>query len=1025
MDFRCAMIFAIAAFVIPIPTIIRAQEEPDEIQESGPRLGEEEARRILAEALPPSATNQQQIEYFQRRERAAFTMGEAMARIDALRRLVELTATPDKPSPYIAYLWRELWRYGNQTEAMEMGETLVHHRGITPEQRIAWTVNLGRDYVNLGNRSRATELLKQAEAEVKATGSTGNLHMLAYTTVATEDLRARLLQGQNDPEGALVAMRRALDASLAEVKRSRSVVGSPRTDLEYDAAIRQRNMVMGTAIWLYFVQGRNEEAEGLARLGLRLSAEERTRGGTVAYWHQKLAQALLGERRFPEAATAANEALTVLRDSSATESSLRIIYTQSILLQALLAMERWADADRLAAEMRAATTGDRTARGMADNPVLQAFLHLKNDRLGQARERIDGVVNHRQRSYGEKNGLTIEARAVRALVLQAQGAERLSLDDYRAVFANVFTPEKSFGDAQPSGVRGFYLPQALRGFLSLVCERYAKDGAATDEELVDLAFRVADRLQLSSVQRSLIDSAARVVAATPELADLVRREQEQRIKSREIMTSLNQALAEDHRLTQEAKQRQAERKAAKEDEKKLAREAAEERERARARQAALKQLRDQLEGLERERGEIQVEIGRRFPEYQFLVNPKPPSLSELSKLLVKDEAFVSIYPFEQGTLVWGLNASGRPAFHVSSLKPVEVRDLVTRLRRTLDLGAASAPNTVAFDSASSHRLFRELLAPVWLALGSPRVLTMATASELAQLPLAVLITLPSEGTFDPAKASWLVRETALNQIATASAFRALRESRQRVKPTMPFFGFGDPLFRSAPASGGNAPGVSLKPERGVQTVTQAAEYEYSSLSPLPETRDEIAAIAKALGADIGKDVRFGAQATRTAALTTDLSNRRVVAFATHGLRPGDLPGLSRPALAMAATTPAESPLLVMDDVLTMKLNADWIVLSACNTASDDGRTQEAFSGLARAFFFSGARSVLATHWAVESLSAQQLVTRTFAHQSANQSASRAECLRQAQLQIMEGKAGDVYAHPFFWAPYAVYGDPIM
>jgi tetratricopeptide (TPR) repeat protein len=330
-----------------------------------------------------------------------------MVRIDALRRLVELTTTPDKPSPYIAYLWRELWRYGNQTEALEMGDTLVRHRGITPEQRIAWTVNLGRDYANLGNRSRAAELLKQAEAEVKTTQATGNLHMLAYTTIATEDLRATVLQGQNDPEGALVAMRRALDASLAEVKRSRSVVGSPRTDLEYDAAIRQRNAAMGTAIWLYFVQGRNEEAEGLARLGLRLAAEERTGGGTVGFWHEKLAQALLGERRFAEAATAANEALTVLRDSSATESSLRIIYTQSILLQALLAMERWSDADRLAAEMRAATTADRTARGMADNPVLQAFLHLKNDRLGQARERIDGVVNHRQRSYGEKNGLTI------------------------------------------------------------------------------------------------------------------------------------------------------------------------------------------------------------------------------------------------------------------------------------------------------------------------------------------------------------------------------------------------------------------------------------------------------------------------------------------------------------------------------------------------------------------------------------------------------------------------------------------
>jgi CHAT domain-containing protein len=108
-----------------------------------------------------------------------------------------------------------------------------------------------------------------------------------------------------------------------------------------------------------------------------------------------------------------------------------------------------------------------------------------------------------------------------------------------------------------------------------------------------------------------------------------------------------------------------------------------------------------------------------------------------------------------------------------------------------------------------------------------------------------------------------------------------------------------------------------------------------------------------------------------------------------------------------------SPLLTLNDVLTLKLNADWIVLSACKTASDDGRALEAFSGLARAFFFAGARAVLATHGAVESLSAKQLVTRTFAHQAANRGAFRAESLRQAQLQMIEGQAGAEYRHPFF------------
>ena len=1018
-----AMIAVIAGLALSLPSPARAQEEPpDEIQDSGPRLGEEEARRILAQQLAPNASRPQQVDYYQRRERAAFTLGEAAARIEALRQLVPLTEAPDKLSPYVGYLWRELWRYGSQTEAVEMGEALVSHRAATPQQRLTWTVNLARDYVTIGKRSRAEELLKQVEAEGKGLQDTRGPHITAYTTIATEELRATVLNGQKDYEGAYAAIRRALDASLAEVKRARAAAGSARTNLEYDAAIRQRNGVMGTAVSLFFVQGRNEEAEGIARLGLRLASEERTGGGTEAFWHERLAHALLGERRFEEAAVAANEALTVLRASAAVGSSVRTVTTQAILLQAYLGQERWADADRIAAEMRAATTGDRTARAMVDNPVLQAFLHLKNNRLGEARERIDGSVNYRQRNYGERNVSTVEARAVRALVLQAQGAERLALDDYRAVFADVFAPERTFGDAQPAGVRGFYLPQTLRGFLALVRERYAKDGSGIDAELVDLSFRVADRLQLSAVQRTLIDSAARVVAATPELQALVRREQEQRIKAREIATTLNQALAEDQRLTQEAKQRQAAGKAAGEDEKTLAKEAAEERERAKQRQASLKQHREQLEAAEKERGGLQVEIGRRFPEYQSLVNPKPPSFGELGKLLAKDEAFVSLYPFEQGTFVWGLGAGGRPAFHVAALKAPEIRELVTRLRVTLDLSENPDPAKVAFDVASSHRLYQELLLPVWSSLGTPRVVTFATAGELAQLPFAVLTTRPPEGVFDAAKASWLVRETAVNQTATAAAFRALRESRQRAKPTTAFFGFGDPLFKGAGAPAG-ASSRSWKPGRGVLQVEQA--FDYGSMAALPETRDEILAIAKALGADPAQDVRFGAQATRAAAMTTNLSDRRVIAFATHGLRPGDLPGLSRPALALAAGAAGESPLLVLDDVLTIKLNADWIVLSACNTASDDGRAQEAFSGLARAFFFAGARAVLATHWAVESLSAQQLVTRTFAHQAANRGASRAESLRHAQLELVDGQGGGAYAHPFFWAPYALYGDPVQ
>jgi hypothetical protein len=135
---------------------------------------------------------------------------------------------------------------------------------------------------------------------------------------------------------------------------------------------------------------------------------------------------------------------------------------------------------------------------------------------------------------------------------------------------------------------------------------------------------------------------------------------------------------------------------------------------------------------------------------------------------------------------------------------------------------------------------------------------------------------------------------------------------------------------------------------------------------------------------------------------------------------GDLPNLSQPALAMASTAnPNESPLLTLEDVLSLKLNADWVVLSACNTAGADGKAEEAMSGLARGFFYAGSRSLLVTHWSVESESAKQLTTRTFTAYKQDKQLRRAEALRLAMLETMKTPA---YAHPAYWAPYALVGE---
>ena len=113
------------------------------------------------------------------------------------------------------------------------------------------------------------------------------------------------------------------------------------------------------------------------------------------------------------------------------------------------------------------------------------------------------------------------------------------------------------------------------------------------------------------------------------------------------------------------------------------------------------------------------------------------------------------------------------------------------------------------------------------------------------------------------------------------------------------------------------------------------------------------------------------------------------------------------------------------------MNADWVVLSACNTASGEGAGAEAVSGLGRAFFYAGTKAILASNWAVHSEATTTLMTNLFKRQAADNSVGRAEALRKTQIQMIDqavfarpgdGKALFSYAHPLFWAPFSLIGD---
>ena len=139
---------------------------------------------------------------------------------------------------------------------------------------------------------------------------------------------------------------------------------------------------------------------------------------------------------------------------------------------------------------------------------------------------------------------------------------------------------------------------------------------------------------------------------------------------------------------------------------------------------------------------------------------------------------------------------------------------------------------------------------------------------------------------------------------------------------------------------------------------------------------------------------------------------------------GDVQGLGEPALAFslpAKATPLDDGLLTASEVTELKLNAEWLVMSACNTAAGDRPGAEALSGLARAFFYAGAKTLLVSHWPVGDAAAVALTTHAFKNMQSNPKLGKAEALRRSMLLMIDkGKLST--AHPTSWAPFVIVGE---
>jgi CHAT domain-containing protein/tetratricopeptide (TPR) repeat protein len=477
-------------------------------------------------------------------------------------------------------------------------------------------------------------------------------------------------------------------------------------------------------------------------------------------------------------------------------------------------------------------------------------------------------------------------------------------------------------------------------------------------------------------------------------------------------------------------------------------------------------------------GALEQRITKDFPEYVQLARPKPLDLDEVRAILTSDEALIAFLDVRytgklpEEEYVWVVTKTDARWLKLDAT-PTKIAVDVAALRCGLDQAAwegegesrcadllktnyravdAQNGKPLPFDLARANALYIGLFGQIEDLIKDKRLLVVPSG-PLTALPFQVLVMAKPEIAIPPdargyASAAWLAMHHAVTVLPSVASLAGLRKFAKASKATQPFIGFGNPLL-SGPdgndrsAWGRQDCGASGVPVRIASRGIGVASTRFfrSGLAnldvvraqyPLPETADELCAVAKSMGA--GPDaVHLGENASETvikaASANGVLADARVVHFATHGLLAGETAMLaaSRAEPALLWTPPARATeeddgLLTASEISQLKLDADWVVLSACNTAggASDKPDAEALSGLARAFFYAGARALLVSHWAVNSDATVALITKAFDEIKADPKIGRAEALRRSMLALIQ--TGNNNAHPSNWSPFVVVGE---
>jgi CHAT domain-containing protein len=431
--------------------------------------------------------------------------------------------------------------------------------------------------------------------------------------------------------------------------------------------------------------------------------------------------------------------------------------------------------------------------------------------------------------------------------------------------------------------------------------------------------------------------------------------------------------------------------------------------------------------------QIQNVVHEKAPYYgQLVMEVVPPT--EVFAHLGSDEAFVSIFLSDDSGWTFVLRNGEISAAKIPGGTSV-IAPLVALVRKGLE---RTDPNALpVFDIDNTRHLYQLVLGGISDKISGAKSLVFAPTGALLSLPFEVLLTGPA----DPDKladAPWLLRQATISHVPSPANFVSLREVAHISDAPASWFGFGE-ASRITPAQAEKAlraqvqKELAAQPDRGSAFAMNCATSAgmLAGLPVLPGAEKELDKVRSILKADQNNQL-VGPMFTPANVVKASLDHISILHFAAHAVLPSELSCLTEPVIVTSASPdPADpdGPLLTASRLQELKLDADLVILSACNSGGGGGGAGESLSGLARSFFYARARSVVVTHWGVDDQAAALIVALMVNTMKNEPGTNVAGALASAQIAVLDGastgKMDAVLGQPYFWAPFAVIGGGVQ